>query len=93
MAATHEGQNIFLDVYPFEKDIFIDLNPDVPLFAHWRQTQRDLTMMTGLAAMERTEKQWYPMLDAAGLKIGQIYTYRGVLRDSIIVAVRRYCDI
>ena len=55
--------------------------------AHWRATQIDLAMMAGLAAMERTEKQWYSMLEAAGLKIKQIYTYTPELRDSVIVAV------
>lgn len=55
--------------------------------AHWRQTQLDLAMMAGLAAMERTQGQWYSMLDAAGLKIKQIWTYTPELRDSIIVAV------
>ena len=55
--------------------------------AHWRQTQLDLAMMAALAAIERTERQWYSMLDAAGLKVSQIYTYTPELRDSIIVAV------
>ena len=55
--------------------------------AHWRQTQLDLLVMAGLAAMERTERQWYSMLDAAGLKIQKIYTYTPELRDSIIVTV------
>ena len=57
--------------------------------AHWRATQIDLAMMAGLAAMERTEKQWYSLLEAAGLKIKQIFTYTPDLRDSIIVAVPR----
>ncbi len=55
--------------------------------AHWRQTQLDLLVMAGLAAVERTEKQWYSMLDAAGLRVKQIYTYTPEVRDSIIVAV------
>ena len=55
--------------------------------AHWRQTQLDLAMMAGLAAIERTEGQWYSLLDAAGLKIKQICTYTAELRDSIIIAV------
>lgn len=55
--------------------------------AHWRQTQLDLLVMAGLAAMERTERQWYSMLEAAGLKVKEIYTYTPELRDSIIVAV------
>lgn len=32
MAATHEGQNIFLDAYPFEKEICRGLSPYTPLF-------------------------------------------------------------
>ena len=55
--------------------------------ADWRATQIDLTMMASLAAMERTEKQWYSLIDSAGLKIKSIYTYTPELRDSIIVAV------
>lgn len=54
---------------------------------NWQQTQLDLTMMAVLAAMERTEKQWYSMLDGAGLRVKQICTYTSDLRDSIIVAV------
>ena len=55
--------------------------------ANWRQTQLDLLVMAGLAAVERTERQWYSMLDTAGLKVKHIYTYTPELRDSIIVAV------
>lgn len=55
--------------------------------ADWRATQLDLTMMSSLAGMERTEKQWQSMLDRAGLKIRQICTYTLELCDSIIVAV------
>lgn len=54
---------------------------------HWRTTQLDLAMMAGLAAIERIEKQWYWMLDVAGLKFKHIYTYTSELRDGIIVAV------
>ena len=57
--------------------------------ANWLQTQIDFTMMAGLAAMERTEKQWYSMLEAAGLRVKQICTYAPELRDSVIVAVRK----
>lgn len=55
--------------------------------AHWRATQLDLTMMIGLASMERTNEQWYRLLDSAELKILQIYLYETTLQDSIIVAV------
>lgn len=54
---------------------------------HWHATQIDMTMMVGLASMERTEEQWHAMLKSAGLKAKKIYTYTESLRDSIIVAV------
>lgn len=55
--------------------------------ARWQATQLDLTMMASLGAIERTEKQWYSLMDSAGLKIKSICTYTPELRDSIIVAV------
>lgn len=54
---------------------------------HWRATQLDLTMMTGLASMERTNEQWYRLLDSAGLKILKIDPYNTIQHDSIIAAV------
>ncbi len=54
---------------------------------HWQASQLDLTMMSSMAAMERTEKEWYTLLDMAGLKIKMIYPYTEDLNDSIIVAV------
>jgi hypothetical protein len=53
----------------------------------WQATQIDLTMMSALAAQERTIEQWYALLDRAGLKIVEIQTYEPALQDSIIVAV------
>ena len=53
----------------------------------WRATQIDLAMMAGLAAMERTENQWYSLIDSAGLKIKSVCTYTPELRDSVIVVV------
>ena len=55
--------------------------------AHYYATQLDLTMMATLGAMERTEKQWYSLMDSAGLRIKSICTYNIDFRDSIIVAV------
>lgn len=55
--------------------------------AHWQATQIDLIMMTSLASMERTEEQWYTLLEKAGLKINKIYTYTSSLQDSIIECV------
>ncbi len=56
---------------------------------HWRAMQLDLLMMACLAAQERTKKQWEHVLEAAGLKIQEVYTYTDELQDSIIVAVPR----
>ena len=54
---------------------------------HWQATQLDLAMMAVLGSVERTEEQWYTLMENAGLKILQIYTYTEVLKDSIIVVV------
>lgn len=54
---------------------------------HWQAAQLDLTMMTALASQERTEEQWYALLESSGLKILKIYTYTTSLQDSIIAAV------
>lgn len=32
VAASREGQNIFLDVYPFEKELALNTKPETPLF-------------------------------------------------------------
>ncbi|KAL2829264.1 hypothetical protein BDW59DRAFT_170655 [Aspergillus cavernicola] len=42
--------------------------------AHWHVTQVDLTMMTMLAALERTLEQWYELMEKAGLRINKIYS-------------------
>ena len=55
--------------------------------SHWQATQLDLTMMTALASMERTQSQWYTLLESAGLKIVNIYIYTVSNQESIIVAV------
>ena len=52
-----------------------------------KATQVDWTMMAALAAMERSEKQWYALMEQAGLKIQNIYRYTEDVQDSIIVAV------
>ena len=57
--------------------------------ANLHAMENDLTMMVTLAGAERTDRQWRALLDAAGLKIQEIYTYTEDTRDSIIVAVRK----
>ncbi|MCJ1308513.1 hypothetical protein MMC25_002166 [Agyrium rufum] len=55
--------------------------------AHWQATEQDMTMMSGLAAMERSKKQWYSLMKLAGLKVLEIVEYTEALGDSVIVAV------
>ena len=55
--------------------------------AHWHAAQQDLTMMSTLASMERSTKQWRSLLKEAGLKIQAMIPYTDQTRDSVIVAV------
>jgi len=54
---------------------------------HWHATQIDLTMMSAMGAKERTDEQWRALIDEAGLKIVNIFTYTPLINDSIIVTV------
>lgn len=56
--------------------------------AHWHATELDLTMMSTLASMERSEIEWRNLLERAGLQIQTIESYTEDTRDSIIVAIR-----
>ncbi|KAI0594614.1 S-adenosyl-L-methionine-dependent methyltransferase [Biscogniauxia sp. FL1348] len=55
--------------------------------APWRATQLDISMMTCLAATERSEVEWRALLDEAGLKIRNIWKYTEQLDDCVIVAI------
>jgi hypothetical protein len=44
----------------------------------------DMTMMTAVAAMERTEAQWSETLKAAGLEIVRVYTYNPLYYESVM---------
>ena len=57
--------------------------------AHRQAAQQDLAMMVTLGAMERTEKQWYALLERAGLKVARMVTYDMFMGDSVIEAVPR----
>jgi demethylsterigmatocystin 6-O-methyltransferase len=57
--------------------------PDVG--AHWHATQLDIALMAGLASTKRTREAWDKLIEKAGLKINQIYTYTASLKDSIIM--------
>jgi hypothetical protein len=52
----------------------------------WRATQLDMTMLAALAAMERSENQWYELLEKAGLDVIKIWKYTEECDDCIIVA-------
>ena len=54
---------------------------------HWQAAQLDMQMMTSLASIERTQEQWYVLLESVGLKIEKIWTYTMSLKDSIVEAV------
>ncbi|KAL8630485.1 hypothetical protein Q9189_003840, partial [Teloschistes chrysophthalmus] len=56
--------------------------------AHEHATELDLTMMSVLASMERSEIEWRNLLERAGLHIQTIKSYTEDTRDSIIVATR-----
>ena len=75
-----------IDVMAPDSRILIDdmVLPDTGV--HWQATFVDITMMVGLAAVERTTSQWETLLDSAGLKILDIKTYTEALHESVIVA-------
>lgn len=95
-------RNIIHD-YPDEKAIEIlkntvaALGPDSVILiddmvvpnvgAHWQTTQLDIAMMSALGSLERTKEMWYALLEKAGLKIVEIYTYTASLQDAIIECV------
>ncbi|KAI1256124.1 hypothetical protein MGN70_002285 [Eutypa lata] len=53
----------------------------------WEAAAIDLTMMASLGSRERTVKEWYGLLEAAGLRVVNIYTYVPRRQDSIIQVV------
>ena len=53
--------------------------------AHPHATSQDMVMMTTLASMERTQKQWSALWQAAGLKVLQTTTYNETTGESIQV--------
>ncbi|KAI1848708.1 hypothetical protein JX266_005567 [Neoarthrinium moseri] len=55
----------------------------------WEAATIDLTMMSSLGSRERTLKEWYALLDAAGLKALRIDTYTPRRQDSIIQVVQK----
>ena len=56
---------------------------------YYQAAEMDLLMMLTLAGAERTDKQWETLIDAAGLKIKDIFTYNKLTRQSVLVLVRK----
>ncbi|KAM3066195.1 hypothetical protein ACMFMG_012155 [Clarireedia jacksonii] len=52
----------------------------------WFATQTDLTMLATFGSMERTESQWYKLLEKVGLTVRRISTYTHSFRLNIITA-------
>jgi hypothetical protein len=57
--------------------------------APWRASFYDMTMLAALAGTERSEKQWYALLEEAGLNIVRIWQYTEECNDCIIEAKRK----
>ncbi|KAF7198434.1 Amidase [Pseudocercospora fuligena] len=55
--------------------------------ATWKQASMDIAMMTMLAAMERTKEDFEVLLQKAGLRLRDVWTYDEEYGDSLIVAV------
>ncbi|KAI0532598.1 S-adenosyl-L-methionine-dependent methyltransferase [Xylaria digitata] len=53
----------------------------------WEAATIDLTLMASFGSRERTTAQWHALLNAAGLKVLRIDTYRARRQDSIIQAI------
>lgn len=54
--------------------------------AIWRATQMDMTMMTALAGKERSEKEWFALLESVDLHVVKVWKYTEESEDCIIVA-------
>ena len=61
--------------------------PDRAGDTQWLAATLDLVMMTMLAAVERTERQWLALLDGAGLRVREVVKYGEELNDSVLVVV------
>jgi demethylsterigmatocystin 6-O-methyltransferase len=57
--------------------------------AYYEAVELDMFMMVSLAGAERTEKQWRTLVDTAGLRIKEIFTYNKDAGDSVISIVRK----
>lgn len=56
---------------------------------YYQAAEMDLMMMLTLAGAERTDQEWETLINGAGLKIKEIFTYDKLMRQSVIVLVRK----
>jgi hypothetical protein len=54
--------------------------------AAWRATQMDMTMLNALAGKERSEREWYALLESVGLQVVKVWKYTEECEDCVIVA-------
>lgn len=53
--------------------------------AVWQATMADLALMSSCGGVERTNKQWESLADAAGLKVEQVHSYVSSTYTSVVV--------
>lgn len=51
---------------------------------HWRAAQLDMLMLSGLGAVERTERQWNALLSKARFKVVSMHHYDDVQHDAVL---------
>jgi demethylsterigmatocystin 6-O-methyltransferase len=56
---------------------------------HWEATQIDLTMMSSVAARERTIGAWKELLESVGLVIEGVWTYTPSVHESVMTIKRK----
>lgn len=77
-------------VEAMDKDSKILINEQVVpnVGAHAQATAMDMLMMGTFGSIERTEKQWYDLLEnKCGLKIKSLKTYVMFMGDSVIECI------
>ena len=55
--------------------------------AQWQETGTDLAMMAALGSKERTGSQWQALIDSAGCKILETFTYSWPVENAVQVVV------
>jgi demethylsterigmatocystin 6-O-methyltransferase len=83
---TLQNTAVAMDEYSL---IFIDEINLSTFKPYYQAAEKDLMMMLTLAEAERTDEQWNVLIDAAGLKIKEIFTYDKLIRQSVIMLMQK----